>query len=111
MGKFWEQNPPEKYQGNAFLSAEDVQQLIKNSTVVEIIGINFQEGGKFGDAYQVQLNIEGDERIKSFTKGSVPSRDQMLDDMTTYFNQNGSDPVKVRFAEWGQAIGLEPVLE
>lgn len=105
---FWDTNPASKYsQGGDFLSVEDVESLIESGTVLEITGVR-ESDGKFGKTHQVTLNIEGDTRTKSFTQGSVSSRDDMLNDMIEHFKSNGSDPVKVRLVAWGKATGIEP---
>lgn len=105
---FWDKNPASKYSGGGdFLSVDDIEELIAQGTVLEITGVR-EADGKFGKTHQVTLNIEGDTRTKSFTQGAVSSRDEMLNDMIEYFKSNGTDPVKVRFARWGQAVGIEP---
>lgn len=107
MGNFWEKNPPEKYQGGGkFLSAEETEQLLDSGTVIDITGVR-EDDGKFGKRYLVDLNIEGEAAIKSFTIGSVQTRDKLLADMLTYFEANGTDPVKVKFVRWGAATGIE----
>jgi hypothetical protein len=105
---FWDNNPASKYsQGGDFLKPEEVETLMDSGTVLEITGVR-EADGKFGKTHQVTLNIEGESRTKSFTQGSVQGRDDMLNDMLAYFQDNGAEPVKVRFVSWGQAVGIEP---
>lgn len=108
---FWDNNPPEKYQNSEFLSEEEVEQLINDHIVIEITNVTAPTDGKFGKQQQVHVNIEGEERKKSFTLGSVDGRDKMLADMVQHFASNGAEPIKVVFARWGRAVGIEPVLE
>jgi hypothetical protein len=95
--------------GGNYVKADELEVLMENGIPVTITGVSEEDHPKFGERYVLKLQVpdpeSGDEsdRLKSFPTGTVDSRDRMLSQMKTYF-EDGGEPVSAKFEKSGRAI-------
>jgi hypothetical protein len=93
-----------------FIGADEKQVLIDEGIPFQITAIQFDEENKFGPRYVAGVlvpdpaNGEEEERLISFPKGTVDSRDRMLAQMTDYLARDDAQPVLVKLEKAGKAI-------
>lgn len=104
---FWDEYT--EVAGGAFVSAEEKATLASNGVVFEITGVSEEKGGKYGDRFLTKIMLpnpltgEDEERILGFGKGTVTTRDAMLEALTGYLGSNNPVPVMVKLEKAGQA--------
>lgn len=70
--------------GISYVSGEEKAVLIKNEVPLEVIRIFESDHAEYGPKYNIVITLDGEERVISFKKGSVFSRDRMLAAMREY---------------------------
>jgi hypothetical protein len=104
---FWDSY---KDTGGNYISAEEKQVLIDEGVPLTVVSIIEDERNKYGPRYVAKVlapNPEtGDteERNIGFPIGTVESRDRMLDQMASYLEEDGQEPVVVKLEKVGRSI-------
>lgn len=93
----------------SFIKKEEKDALIKDATVFNITGVRLVVGGSYdgkADQYVVQLELDGEERALGFTAGSVWTRDDLFDNLISYFKEE-EDVVPAFLTREKQAVLVE----
>lgn len=99
----------EKYRGDsAYLSNDEKEDLAKSNQVFTITGCVYEADGGFKGAPRFKVSVvltDGSERILSFGTG-VASRDQALNDLVEYLDNEDVDGVDAYLDKGGNAFIL-----
>jgi hypothetical protein len=91
--------------GNAgFVGKDEKEELIADSTPLEVKGVELRKETQYGDQYFMLVNLDGEDRIITFSVGTVQSRDRMLDAMATYLSADEAVSPRVRLEKAGRAV-------
>ena len=107
---FWDSYKDEG--GGKYLTAPEKADLIDNETVLEIVGVRYDEKNQFqgnpAPRYVVTFEVEGIERFAGFaiSEDGSSSRDNLLEALTEYIGTAGAEPVLVTMERIGQFIAL-----
>lgn len=81
-----------------WIAKDEKQELIENGTPLTVSAVGVEDSPQYGERYVLTVTIGDDteERRLSFPRGSVESRDRMLDAMEKWLDDDGSEqPVVV----------------
>jgi len=101
---FWDTHDPTNYSGSEYLSTEEKDELVESGKGFAITEVA-EEVGRYGEKFVVTVDLDGESRKISFTKGSIQGRDVFLGDAQAHL-KNGDDPIPVVLAGWGRGYGL-----
>ncbi len=90
--------------GGLFLSKDEKQILIDEGVPFDIVAIDIEDDKKFEQKkrYVLTIDLEGETRKLGFGRGSVFSRDRLLDAMIQHFADGGAS-VTTRIEMEGRA--------
>lgn len=77
--------------GGNFVKEAEKKELIRAAVTFPVLDVVFAEGTQYGDQYFLKTELEGEDRVFAFTKGSVESRDRMLRALQDYLATADSD--------------------
>lgn len=100
--------------GGEYVGADEKNVLIDNGIPVQITDVVYQEESKFGARFVCRVLLPDeetgaydDERLMSFTAGTVDSRDRMLRAMADYLDDADAEEVWVKFTKVGRSVIIE----
>lgn len=96
--------------GGDFIKADETEALIADETPFTVLEV-VKEPNPFkkvasdpDERYRVTVELNGEERVKTFPAESVASRDRLLDGMAEYIAAGNKVEDPVRFEQAGRAI-------
>lgn len=96
--------------GGNYVKADEKQVLIDNGIPFQVTAVVADDENKYGPRYVATVLLpdpeNGDEaeRAISFPKGTVDSRDRMLNQMMNYLEREDAEPVLVKLDKVGRSI-------
>lgn len=101
--------------GGAFVGKDDKAVLMEQGIAFPITALSVQDSPQYGERYVATVVIpagvfdgEGDDeerdRLISFPKGTVESRDRMLDAMIGWLEDPSNEPPVVKLEKVGRSI-------
>lgn len=103
--------------GGEYVGADEKGVLIEQGIPFQITDVVYQEESKFGERYVCRVMLPGDdggpeERLMSFSVGTVESRDRMLHALSEWLDEADNEPPFVKLEKVGRAViivkGEEP---
>lgn len=98
--------------GGEYVDADEKAVLVDHGIPVTITQVVYQEESKFGERYVLKVQYEDDEgpqdKLMSFGKGTVESRDRMLHAMEQWLDDPMNDPPVVVIEKVGRPFILRP---
>lgn len=93
----------------AWVAKDEKQELMDNGVAFPITAVDVEDSPQYGERYVTKVTLpneegEDEERLISFPKGSVESRDRMLDAMAKYLEGEGVDAPVVTLEKVGRSI-------
>jgi hypothetical protein len=93
----------------AWVGKDEKQELMENGVAFPITEVTVEDSPQYGERYVTKVilpNEDGvdEERLISFPKGSVESRDRMLDAMAKYLEADGAEKPVVTLEKVGRSI-------
>jgi hypothetical protein len=96
----------DSYSG-AFIKGNEKAELIDDRTTLKIVGVRLVPNGAYNkedDQYVLSVELDDEPRSLGFTRGTVESRDRMLDAMIEHFKQEDAEPVYVFLEKVKQSV-------
>ncbi len=96
--------------GGNYVKAEEKQVLMDNGIPFQIVDIVVDDENKYGPRFIAKVLLpnvetgEDEERAIGFPKGTVESRDRMLNQMSSYLERDDAEPVMVKLEQIGRSI-------
>lgn len=96
--------------GGNFVKADEKQVLMDNGIPFQVIDIVVDDENKYGPRFIAKVLLpdpetgEPAERAIGFPKGTVESRDRMLNQMGAYLERDDAEPVIVKLEQVGRSI-------
>jgi len=96
--------------GGEYVSSDEKNVLIENGIPLKITDVAYQEESKFGERYVCRVLLpdpetgDEEERLMSFSAGTVESRDRMLKAMAEYLDDADAEPPLVKLEKVGRAV-------
>lgn len=96
--------------GGSYISADEKAVLIENGIPFQITDVQYQEESKYGERYVCRVltpdpeSGETEERLMSFTAGTVESRDRMLKALEAWLEEGDNEPPYVKLEKVGRAV-------
>ena len=109
-GGFWDNYKDEG--SGKYLTAAEKNALIEKGTVLEIVGVRYDEKNTFQGnpqpRYVVTFVVDGAERFAGFaiSDDGDSSRDRLLEALTEYIGSKNAEPVLVQMERFGQFVAL-----
>lgn len=104
--------------GGDYVSSDEKNVLIDNGIPIQITDVVYQEESKFGERFVCRVMLpdrdlgEAEERLMSFSAGTVESRDRMLRALAEWLDEGDNEPPWVKLEKVGRAViivrGEEP---
>ena len=107
---FWETYKDEG--GGKYLTASEKNDLIDAGTVLEIVGVRYDEKNQFqgnpAPRFVVTFVVDGTERFAGFaiSEDGNSSRDNLLGALVEYIGSKDAETVSVRMEKIGQFVAL-----
>jgi hypothetical protein len=94
---------------NDFVDGDEKNQLIEDQTPFEITKVRFSDKGEFGPQFYLSVRfIDGTEKTMTFgADGTVFTRDDLLEQLSTYLKDNPGESVIARLHQEGQTKLIE----
>lgn len=110
---FWDDNEDLLASGGAYVGKDEKQDLMENGVVFPITGIIVEDSPKFGERYVATVVLPDEDgsksdRLISFPKGTVESRDRTLDRMRKWLEDPTNEPPLVKLEKVGRSILVRP---
>jgi hypothetical protein len=108
---FWDTYKDEG--GGKYLTATEKADLIDNGTVLEIVGVRYDEKNQFqgnpAPRFVVTFVVDGIERFAGFaiSEDGASSRDNLLGALTEYIGSTGAEKVEVVLEKVGQFVAIK----
>lgn len=96
--------------GGEYVGADEKAVLIENGIPFQITDVVYQEESKFGERYVCRVELpdpetgETEERLMSFSAGTVESRDRMLKALSEWLDDGDNEPPYVKLEKVGRAV-------
>lgn len=97
--------------GGEYVGADEKNALIDNGIPIQITDVVYQEESKYGERYVCRVMLPDeesgehtDERLMSFSAGTVESRDRMLEAMMKWLEDGDNEPPWVKLEKVGRAV-------
>ncbi|SRR6266550_2699667 len=104
MGKTFKYKPTAGVGLPPFMDDDEKQRLIDEDEPFEILAIRFRPTGKFGAKFNLNVRkLDGEIETMSFTAdGSVPTRDDLIEQAMEFLQANKGETLVARLSENGQ---------
>lgn len=99
--------------GGKYVGADEKAVLIENGIPIQIIDVVYQEESKYGERFVTRVLLpdpdggEAEERLMSFSAGTVESRDRMLRALMEWLDEADNEPPYVKLNKVGRAVIVE----
>lgn len=97
--------------GGQYVGAEEKAVLIENGIPLQITDVVYQDESKYGERYVCRVLLPDeesgkyeDERLMSFSAGTVESRDRMLAALSEWLDDADNAPPWVKLEKVGRAV-------
>ena len=96
--------------GGQYVGKDEKDVLIENGIPFQITDVVYQEESKFGERYVTRVELpdpesgETEERLMSFSAGTVESRDRMLKALAEWLDDADNEPPYVKLEKIGRAV-------
>lgn len=91
-----------------WVKKDEKAQLMEDGTPFPITAVTIEDSPQFGERYVAKIVLEGDDgpadRLISFPKGSVESRDRLLDALTKWLEDPANEVPVVKLEKVGRSI-------
>lgn len=96
--------------GGEYVGADEKAVLIESGIPFQMTDVVYQEESKFGERYVTRVMLpdpetgETEERLMSFSAGTVESRDRMLKALQEWLDDADNEPPYVKLEKVGRAV-------
>lgn len=91
---------PDPSRKTGFVNDSEKQRLIDKNEPFEILGIKYKKTGRFAPKFEMNVRfMDNSTSVMSFSAGTVPSRDELLDQAQKFLEENKGDTLVARLSQ------------